>query len=73
MVETKLSYAVRGRIPGRSNAFIVWEYDGAFAVNEYTGYDNGAFLRLYPRRKLIPSKVDLKKLSVSIRETRREF
>jgi len=73
MAEPKLTYAVRGPAPGKANAFIVWEYDGASPVNEYTGYDNGTFLRLYPRRKLIPSTVELKKLSVNIRETRREF
>lgn len=74
MAAQKLSYAVRGRVPGGANAYIVWEYDGASAVNEYTGYFDGeSLIRLYPRRKLIPSTVDLKKLSVNIRETRREY
>lgn len=66
-----LTYTVRG-INGRGH-YTVWEYLNSRPVNEYKGYDRGSSLTLYPVRRLIPSAVDLKKKTVDLLDTRREF
>ena len=66
-----VSYAVRG-VNGHGH-FIVWEYNGINPVNEYVGYDKGTYLALYPKRRLVPSRTELRKQDVAISKTRREF
>jgi hypothetical protein len=52
---------------------VVWEYYKGDAVNEYTGYMNGDLVKLYPKYKLQPSPLKMEKLTVALRDTRREF
>lgn len=66
-----ITYTVRG-INGHGH-YTVWEYLCGNPVNEYKGYDRGSSLTLYPVRRLIPSAVDLKKKTVDLLDTRREF
>jgi hypothetical protein len=57
-------------------SYIVWEYQDDFAVNEYVAYEKRRqpdTLILYPRRKLIPSSVALKKQEIGIHQTKRGF
>lgn len=69
----EITYRNKGIAPGRGNAYIVQEYYGRNAVNEYTGYDNGGHFTLYPRRRLYPSPVEITKKNVSIRDIKRDF
>lgn len=66
-----VTYTVRG-INGHGH-YTVWEYLNSSPVNEYKGFDRGRSLSLYPIRRLVPSTVELKKKTVGIQETRREF
>lgn len=69
----RITYTVRGPDPKRNGCYIVWEHQDGAAVNEYTAYDRGQNFVLYPRRKLIPSTVELKKQTINIFNTRRDF
>jgi hypothetical protein len=72
MIEKKdISYAVRWQ--EKDGRLVVWEYYKGDAVNEYTGYMNGDLVKLYPKYKLQPSPLKMEKLTVALRDTRREF
>ena len=74
MSESKrITYTVRGPSPSKRNSYIVWEHVDGCAVNEYEGYDRGNEFVLYPRRKIIPSVVEMKKQTISIHDTKRAF
>jgi hypothetical protein len=67
----KLSYTVQER--KANGSFIIWEHEDGCAVNEYIAYDRGQTFTLYPRRKLMPSTVPLRKQTISIFDTRRAY
>lgn len=69
----KITYKVMRCLPTSTPSYIVWEYQDAAAVNEYIAYDKGRNFVLYPRRKIIPSTIELKKQTISIFDTRRAF
>lgn len=69
----KITYTVRGMGREKVGTFIVWEHLNGSPVNEYTAYDRGDSFILYPKQRMMPSKVDLKKKTVLLRETRRAF
>lgn len=72
MIDKKeISYGVRGQ--NARGRLIVWEYVGNEPVNEYYGYMDGDLVKLYPSRKLNPSSLRMDKLTVALRDTRREF
>ncbi len=71
--KSRITYTVRGTDPKRNGCYIVWEHQDGAAVNEYTAYDKGENFVLYPRRKIIPSTIELKKQTISIFDTRRAF
>ena len=72
MIDKKeISYGVRGQ--NARGRLIVWEYVGNEPVNEYVGYMDGDLVKLYPSRKLNPSSLKMDKLTVALRDTRREF
>lgn len=57
-------------------SYIVWEYQDDSAVNEYVAYEKRRepdTLILYPRRKLIPSSLALKKQEIGIHQTKRGY
>lgn len=67
----KVTYKVMRVLTNRS--YIVWEHQYGAAVNEYVAYGRGDNLILYPKRKLIPSSLALKKRTISIHDTKRGF
>lgn len=72
----KITYKVMRCLPTSTPSYIVWEYQDAAAVNEYIAYEKRKqpdTLILYPRRKIIPSTIELKKQTISIFDTRRAF
>ena len=71
--KSRITYTVRGTDPNKVGCYIIWEHQDGAAVNEYTAYDRGERFVLYPRRKIIPSTVELKKQTISIYNTRRAF
>ena len=78
MNDKKIFYVVRGYAKknatvGQRIPLVVWQYKGENPVNEYIGYDRETYLRLYPKRRIIPSDIPLVKHDVNVRETREEF
>ena len=75
--ERKITYAVVGFEPdkyGKRAVLIVRERLNGFDVNEYRGYQRGgAALALWPKRKLAPSVLSLRKFTISIYDTVREY
>lgn len=69
----RITYTVRGVCTMKRNTYIIWEHVDDCAVNEYEGFDRGCEFTLYPKRRLMPSAVELKKKTVGIRETKRAF
>jgi len=76
MTDKRITYVVVGFLPGRPGEAppkIVQEHVDGCPVNEYTGYDKGTFLTLYPRRQLMPSTLGMRKMQVSIFDTVRGY
>lgn len=75
--EKAISYAVRGFLTPKKATepppMLVWQYEGDLPVNEYTGYDKGTYLKLYPRRRIRASDVNFCQHDVDITKTRREY
>ena len=69
----EITYRNKGACPERSGAYVVQEYYGRNAVNEYIGYDNGECLTLYPRRRLYPSPLEIRKHTVHVRNIKRDY
>ena len=60
--------------PGERPPVLIEECLDGFPVNLYTGYDRGdEKWRLFPKRRIIPSVVDLKKKSIGISDARRAY
>lgn len=72
-VGKRITYTVRGICSMKKNTYIIWEHVDGSPVNEYEGFDRGHEFTLYPKRRLMPSPIELKKKTVGIRETKRAF
>ena len=71
MAELKPRYYIRS-YDAQKNCYNIIEYRGGLAVNEYSGYYKGNYFSLYPKRRIAPSCVDLKRKDVSIFEIKKE-
>lgn len=71
MAELKLRYSIRG-YDAQKNCYNIIEYNGSIAVNEYSGYYKGNYFSLYPKRRIAPSRVDIKRKDVSIFKIKKE-
>lgn len=72
----KISFKVMRLYGTYPISYIVWEYQDDAAVNEYVAYEKRRepdTLILYPRRKLIPSSLALKKQEIGIHQTKRGY
>lgn len=69
----RITYTVRGIHSVKKNTYIIWEHVDGCAVNEYEGFDRGHEFTLYPKRRLIPNPVELKKKTIGLRDTKRAF
>ena len=73
MKNERVTYTVRGIDRKRNGCYIVWEHLDGAAVNEYTAYDKGNEFVLYPRTKLMASKLTMTKKTIGIRDAKRAF
>lgn len=69
----EITYRNKGVLPGRSTAYVIQEYYGRNAVNEYLGYGSGDYLTLYPRKRLYPSPLEIRKHNVHVRDIERDY
>lgn len=67
----KITYGIRSYRP-YGKCTIVQKLNG-FDVNEYDGYDRKTHFVLFPRRRIIPSRVPLCKHEVDDRDVKREY
>ena len=69
----EITYRNKGALPGNRGGYVVQEYYGRNAVNEYSGYVYNDHFVLYPRRRLYPSPLEIRKHSVHVRNVERDY
>lgn len=70
MSDKVISYTVRQAM---NSSYLIWEHQNGSPVNEYTAFMRGDQFVLYPKRRIIPSTIDLNKKTISIFQTRRAY
>lgn len=72
----KVTYKVIGFLrdrPGENPPALINECLNGYPVNSYVGYDRQDMFHLYPKARIIPSVVPLKKKIIRVQDTRRGF
>ena len=66
----KVSYTVR---QVQNDRYLIWEHHNETPMNEYVAFLRNDQFVLYPKRRINPSTIDLKKKTISIFQTRRAY